>query len=89
MLLPGLGSEPGLRAEVDDRTESLNKKIRDAQLKHVPLILTIGQKEKESGNYSVRTLDGNVKYGVKESAFFDIVLKHIGEKRLELDIFKD
>ncbi|MBW2181189.1 MAG: threonine--tRNA ligase [Deltaproteobacteria bacterium] len=79
----------GLLAEVDSRTESLNKKIRDAQLRHVPLILTIGPKEKESGTYSVRTLDGNVKYGVSVDTFFDIVLPHIRKKRLELDIFKD
>jgi threonyl-tRNA synthetase len=79
----------GLRSEVDRRTESLNKKIRDAQLRHVPLILTIGPKEQESGTYSVRTLDGNVKYGVPPDAFFNIVLPHIREKRLELDIFKD
>jgi len=79
----------GLRAEVDSRTESLNKKIRDAQLRHVPLILTIGPKEKESGTYSVRTLDGNVKHGVSVDTFFNIVQPHIREKRLELDIFKD
>jgi len=33
--------EQGLRTEVDSRTESLNKKIRDAQLNKIPLILTI------------------------------------------------
>ena len=42
----------GLHAEVDNRPESLNKKIRDAQLNHIPLILTIGTKEKESGTLS-------------------------------------
>jgi threonyl-tRNA synthetase len=36
-----------LRVEVDDRAESLNKKIREAQLKQIPLILTIGGKENE------------------------------------------
>ena len=51
--------------------------------------MTIGPKEKESGTYSVRTLDGNVKYGVSADTFFNIVLPHIREKRLELDIFKD
>ncbi|MCJ7773811.1 MAG: His/Gly/Thr/Pro-type tRNA ligase C-terminal domain-containing protein, partial [Desulfobacterales bacterium] len=79
----------GLRAEVDSRTESLNKKIRDAQLSFVPIILTVGPKEKESGTLSVRTLDGSVKHGVSLNSFFDIVLSHIREKGLELDIFKD
>ena len=50
----------GLRTEVDSRTESLNKKVRDAQLENIPLILTIGDKEKKSKTLSVRTLDGNV-----------------------------
>ena len=54
--------EADLRVEVDDRAESLNKKVREAQLNQIPLILTIGGKEKESGNLAVRTLDGPVSY---------------------------
>ncbi len=77
----------GLRVEVDSRTESLNKKVREAQLQYIPLILTIGGKEKEAGTLSVRTLDGNVKYGVSHQAFLDTVLAHIGNRELSLDIF--
>ena len=77
----------GIRAEVDDRTESLKKKVRDAQLDKIPLILTIGEKEKESGNLSIRTLDGNVKYGVTKEDFFSRVLEHTRQRKLELEIF--
>jgi threonyl-tRNA synthetase len=77
----------GLRAEIDSRTESLNKKVREAQLQYIPLILTIGGKEKEAGTLSVRTLDGNVKYGVSHQAFLDTVLSHIGNRELSLDMF--
>jgi threonyl-tRNA synthetase len=77
----------GLRAEVDSRTESLNKKVREAQLQYIPLILTIGGKEKDAGTLSVRTLDGNVKYGVSHQQFLDKVLSHIGNRELSLDIF--
>ena len=77
----------GLRTEVDSRTESLNKKVREAQLQYIPLILTIGGKEKAAGTLSVRTLDGNVKYGVSHQAFLDTVLAHIGNRELSLDIF--
>ena len=77
----------GLRVEIDSRTESLNKKVREAQLQYIPLILTIGGKEKEAGTLSVRTLDGNVKYGVSHQAFLDTVLSHIGNRELSLDIF--
>jgi threonyl-tRNA synthetase len=81
--------EKGLRVIVDDRTESLNKKIREAQIQNIPLILTIGAKEKESGNLAVRTLDGTVKYGVSHDDFLEAVMKNIRERKLELDIFKD
>ena len=79
--------EAGLRAEVDSRTESLNKKIREAQLNQIPLILTIGAKEKESGTLSVRTLDGNVQFGISQKAFLDAVLAHIREKNPDFIIF--
>jgi threonyl-tRNA synthetase len=79
----------GLRAEVDSRTESLNKKVRDAQLDKIPLILTIGNKEKDSGNLSVRTLDGKVRFGVNHENFLNRVLSHIMERKLDLDIFND
>ncbi len=77
----------GMRVEVDSRTESLNKKVREAQLQYIPLILTIGAKEKEAGTLSVRTLDGNVKYGVSHQSFLDTVLPHIRNRKLSLDIF--
>jgi threonyl-tRNA synthetase len=77
----------GLRTEVDGRAESLNKKIRDAQLNKIPLILTIGGKEKESGTVSVRTLDGKVKYGISQQDFLDRVLSHLAQRKLELDVF--
>lgn len=77
----------GLRVEVDKRTESLNKKIRDAQLEKVPLILTVGNREKESGNLSVRTLDGNVRFGVSQETFLDKVLSHITKRKLDFEIF--
>ena len=78
-----------LRAEVDDRAESLNKKIREAQLNQIPLILTVGAKEKDSGTLSVRTLDGHVKYGVSHEMFLSAVGTHIRKRELALDLFKD
>ncbi len=82
-------AKAGLRTEVDSRTESLNKKVRDAQLNKIPLILTIGNKEKESGNLSVRTLDGKVRFGIPQEEFLHMVLSHIRERRLDLEIFSE
>ncbi|MGD2184773.1 MAG: threonine--tRNA ligase [Desulfobacterales bacterium] len=78
-----------LRVEVDDRAESLNKKVREAQLNQIPLILTIGSKEKEAGTLAVRTLDGHVKYGVSHEMFLNTIREHIGRRELALDLFKD
>ena len=75
----------GLRAEVDSRTESLNKKVREAQLQYIPLILTIGGKEKEASTLSVRTLDGNVKYGVSHETFLNTVHKNMRNRELSLE----
>ncbi len=78
----------GLRTAVDSRAESLNKKIRDAQLDYIPLILTIGKKEQETGTISVRLLDGTVKQGISHTAFLHTVMAAIRERRLDLDVVK-
>jgi threonyl-tRNA synthetase len=70
----------GLRVEVDGRTESLNKKVRDAQLEKVPLIATLGPKEKEAGTLAVRTLDGKVRYGLGMEPFLEAVGNHVRQR---------
>jgi threonyl-tRNA synthetase len=47
-------AEGGIRAEVDDRTESVGRKIRDGELRKVPVMLVVGDKEQETGQVSVR-----------------------------------
>ena len=44
----------GLRAEVDLRTESISRKIRDAELRKVPYQLVVGDRELEEGQVSLR-----------------------------------
>jgi threonyl-tRNA synthetase len=79
----------GLRAELDDRTESLNKKIREAQLLYIPLILTIGAKEKENQTLSVRTLDGKVRYGISHDRFLSRTMSHICARKLDAAIWEE
>jgi threonyl-tRNA synthetase len=59
----------GLRASVDDRRETLNKKVREAQLDYVPYILVVGDKEASEGTVTVRTRDGTVHGAEATSAF--------------------
>ena len=51
--------EAGARVDVDARTESVNKKIRDAQLVKLPYMLVVGDKEVESGTVAVRDREGD------------------------------
>lgn len=48
----------GLRAQVDDRSESVNRKIRDNQLQKIPYMLVVGDREEKSGEAAVRLRDG-------------------------------
>src|SRR5579862_8503280 len=46
--------EAGLRAHLDDRSEKVNLKIRDAQLQKIPYMLVVGDREAQSGQVAVR-----------------------------------
>ena len=76
----------GLRVELDQRTESLNKKVRDSQLAKVPVIVTVGTKEKASDTLAVRTLDGKVHYGIPTTALISSLQVQTVKRRLDLEI---
>lgn len=44
----------GLRAEVDDSSNRMNAKVREAELKKIPVMLIVGDKEQEAREVSVR-----------------------------------
>jgi threonyl-tRNA synthetase len=44
----------GVRVEVDDRTESVGRKIREAELRKIPFMLVVGDREAEEGTVAVR-----------------------------------
>ena len=46
--------EHGLRAELDDRSESIGRKIREAELRKIPNMLILGEREVADGTVSVR-----------------------------------
>ncbi|CAI8010783.1 Threonine--tRNA ligase [Geodia barretti] len=49
--------DAGFRADVDDRSERMNLKIRQAQLQKTPYMLVVGDREAEAGAAAVRTRD--------------------------------
>jgi threonyl-tRNA synthetase len=44
----------GLRVTLDDRSESIGRRIREAELEKIPYMLVIGDREAEEGNVAVR-----------------------------------
>jgi threonyl-tRNA synthetase len=49
--------DDGIRVEIDDRSESVGKKIRDAELARAPFMLVVGDKEAEAGSVALRSHD--------------------------------
>ena len=43
-----------IRASIDERNETIGKKIRENELKRIPFLLVVGEKEAENGTVSVR-----------------------------------
>jgi threonyl-tRNA synthetase len=65
-----------IRVEIDDRSEKIGKKIRDAELMKIPLMLIIGEKEVNEEKVSVRR-QGKGDEGIKT---VDEVIKKIQEE---------
>jgi threonyl-tRNA synthetase len=63
----------GLRATLDDRSEKVNLKIRDAQLQKIPYMLVVGDREAENNTVSVR----NRKHADQGSQTLDEFLANI------------
>jgi threonyl-tRNA synthetase len=47
-----------VRAELDDRNEKLGYRVRDAQLRKIPYMLVVGEREREAGTVSLRPRSG-------------------------------
>ncbi len=77
----------GLRVEVDVKTESISKKVFEAEMERIPLIIVVGEKEEAANTVSVRTLeDKKIKFGIKTEEFLKKVLDNIREKKIKVEI---
>ena len=61
----------GLRVEADQRTESIARKIRDAELRKIPFMLVVGDREQEAGQLAVRRHHGGDEGSATIEAFRD------------------
>ena len=69
-----------IRADIDDREESVSKKIRDAEKEWTPIIIVVGDRENESKKFSPRFRvdklgDSNKSYSISE--LHDLIAKQI------------
>ncbi len=51
-------SAEGVRSYIDERAEKIGRKIRDNEMKHIPYLLIVGEKEQEEGIVSFRATGG-------------------------------
>ena len=71
-----------IRVSVDTSADSLNKKIRNAELMKVPYILIVGEKEVGSNGVSVRVFKTKEQYEQNETEFIKAAVEKRDTKAL-------
>ncbi|WP_294067539.1 threonine--tRNA ligase [Proteiniphilum sp. UBA1028] len=66
-----------IRAEVDDRNEKVGRKIRDNELKRIPYLLIVGEKEAENEEVSVRKQGGIDQGSTKLITFAETIAREV------------
>lgn len=74
--------DAGIRVELDDRSERLQAKIRDAQLERVSYMFIVGDKEQESETVAVRKRDGSDLGAIPLSKIISDITTEIDTKTL-------
>ena len=70
---------------VDDRNEKIGKKIRDNELKRIPYLLIVGEREMSENTVSVRRQGEGDKGSMNLESFRDLVLHEINKQLDYLD----
>jgi threonyl-tRNA synthetase len=76
--------DAGLRAEVDERGERMNAKVRDAELLKVPYIVIVGDKEAAAGSVSFRSRKEDDRNDVPVEALIEHLWRMVSERRAEV-----
>jgi threonyl-tRNA synthetase len=72
-----------IRTVIDERNEKIGRKIRDNELKRIPYLLIVGEKEAESGTVSVRRQGEGDKGSMTVEAFADFIRGEIRDQLQE------
>ncbi len=76
--------EKDFRIELDDKNETVSKKIKRAQEQKVPYMLIVGEKEEQEKTVSVRTRQGNQINNIRINEFINKITPLIDKKSMEL-----
>ena len=68
-----------IRASIDDRNETIGKRIRESELHRIPFLVIVGEKEQESGTVSVRRQGGKDEGQMKTEDFIALVQKEVAD----------
>ena len=63
-----------IRATIDERNEKIGRKIRDNELKRIPFLVIVGEKEQADGTVSVRAQGEGDKGSMTQEAFGDFIM---------------
>ena len=66
-----------VRTVIDDRSEKIGRKIRDTELKHIPYMLIVGEKEQEEGTVSFRQRGGGEQGTLKYEVFAKKIIEEV------------
>ena len=69
-----------IRASVDDRNETLGKRIRESELKRIPFLVIVGEKEMTEGTVSVRRQGGIDLGSMPVADFVTLVTNEVNEQ---------
>ena len=69
----------GIRANIDERNEKIGRKIRDNEIKHIPYLLVVGEKEQADGSVNVRKQGEGTQETMTIPMFAEKVLKEVAE----------
>jgi threonyl-tRNA synthetase len=72
----------GLRVEVDDSSERMGAKIRNAQMEKIPYMLIVGDREIENEQVNLRLRNEEVKGAMSVDAFIALAQEAVEEKRV-------
>ena len=79
--IKNLLQEAGVRVELDSRNEKLGYKMRESQVKKIPMTLVLGDKEKENSTVNYRLHGSKEATEIDRDEFVNLVVDMINDRK--------